>query len=75
MGYLGMISSKFSGANMFRDDAVEMLSLYRICLITLADRIHCEEIHRLTGTSKDVTMRMQNNVYRWFGHVNRKCCE
>ena len=33
------------------------------------DRIRNEEIHRMAGTSEDVTVRMKKNVLSWFGHV------
>ena len=49
-------------------NAVEMRSLRRICGASLADRIRDEEIHNMAGTSKDVTVRMKNNVLRWFRH-------
>ena len=51
-------------------NAVEMRSLRRICGVSLA-RIRNEEIHRITGTSEDVTVRMKKNVLSWFGHVGR----
>ena len=51
-------------------NAVEMRSLCRICGVSLADRIRNEEIHRMAGTSEDVTVRMKN-VLSWFGHVER----
>ena len=52
-------------------NAVEMRSLRRICAVSLADRIRNEEIHRMAGTSEDVTVRMKKNVLSWFGHVER----
>ena len=52
--------------------AVEMRSsLHRICGVSLPDRIHNEEVHRMAGTSEDVTVRMKKNVLSWFGHVER----
>ena len=48
-----------------------MRSLRRICGVSLADRIRNEEVHRMAGTSEDVTVRMKKNVLSWFGHVNR----
>ena len=30
-----------------------------------------EKIHRMAGTSEDVTIRMMKNVLSWFGHVER----
>ena len=50
-------------------NAVEMQSLRRMCGVNLTDRIRNEEIHRMAGTSEDVTVRMKNNVLSWFGHV------
>ena len=35
--------------------AVKMRSLRRICGVSLGDRIHKEEIHRMTGTREDDT--------------------
>ena len=35
------------------------------------DRIRNEEIHRMTGTSENVTVRIKKNMLRWFGHVER----
>ena len=55
-------------------NAVEMRSLHRIYGISLADRTRSEnnvEIHRMAGTSEDVTVRMKKNVLTWFGHVER----
>ena len=49
-------------------NAVEMRSLRKICRVSLADRIR-NEIHRMTGTSEDVTVRIKKNVLSWFGHV------
>ena len=31
-----------------------------------------EEIQRMAGTSKEVTVRMKKNVLSWFGNVERK---
>ena len=33
--------------------------------------ISFKEIHRMAGTSEDVTVRMKKNVLSWFGHVER----
>ena len=52
-------------------NAVEMRSLRRMCGVSLADRICNQEIHRMAGTSEDVTVRMKKNVLSWFGHVER----
>ena len=52
-------------------NAVEMRSLRRICGVSLADGIRNEEIHRIAGTSEDVTVRIKKNVLSWFGHVER----
>ena len=30
-----------------------------------------DEVHRMAGTSEDVTVRMKKNVLSWFGHVKR----
>ena len=56
-------------------NAVEMPSLRRICGVSLADRIHNEEIHRMAGISEDVTVRTNKNVLSWFGHVERLSIE
>ena len=34
-------------------------------------RIRNEEIHRMPGASKDITMRMKKDVLSWFGHIER----
>ena len=52
-----------------------MRSPSRICGVSLADRIRNEEIHRMAGTSEDVTVRMKKNVLNCFGHVERKSHE
>ena len=52
-------------------NAVEMQSLRSIYGVSLADRIRNEEIHRMAGTSDDVTVRMKKNMLSWFGHVER----
>ena len=57
--------------NERKRNAVEMRSLRRICGVSLADRIRNEEVHRIAGTSEDVTVRMKKNVLSWFGHVER----
>ena len=50
-------------------NAVEMQSLHRICGVSLAVQIRNEEVHRIAGTSEDVTVRMKKNMLSWFGHV------
>ena len=57
--------------NKRKMNAVEMRSLRRICGVSVADRIHNEEIHRRAGTSEDVTVRMKKNVLSWFELVER----
>ena len=53
-------------------NGVEMQSLRKIYRVSLADRIRNEEIHRMAGTSEDVTMRMKKKLsISWFGHVER----
>ena len=52
-------------------NAVVMRSLRSICGVSLADRIRNEEVHRMAGTSEDITVRMKKNVLSWFGHVER----
>ena len=37
-------------------NTVVMRSLRRICEVSLAHQIHNEEIHRMVGTSEDVTV-------------------
>ena len=48
-----------------------MMKIRRICGFSLADRIRNEEVHRMAGTSEDITVRMKKNVLNWFGHVER----
>ena len=43
--------------NERKTNAVKMRSLRRICRVSLADGIHNEEIHRMAGTSEDVTVK------------------
>ena len=52
-------------------NAVEMRSLRRIFGVSLADRIRNGDVHRMAGTSEDVTVRMKKNVLSLFGHVER----
>ena len=52
-------------------NAVEIRSLRKICGVSLADRTNNEEIHRMAGTSEDVTVRIKKNVFSWFMHVER----
>ena len=52
-------------------NAVEMRSLRRICGVSLADRIRNEEIHKMTGTSGNFTVRTKKNVLNWLRHVER----
>ena len=49
----------------------EMQSLRRICEVSWAKWIRNEEVHRMAGTSEDVSVRMKTNVLIWFGHVER----
>ena len=39
--------------------------------VGVTDRIRSEEIHRMAGTSEDVTVRIKKNVLSWFAHVKR----
>ena len=41
------------------------------CKSKVADRIRNEEVHRMAGTSEDVTVRMKKKVLSWFVHVQR----
>ena len=41
------------------------------CKISLDNRIHNEDIHRMTGISEDVTVKMKKNLLSWFGSVKR----
>ena len=43
-------------------NAVDIRSLRRICGVSLVDLIRNEEIHRMVGTSEDVTVRMKKKV-------------
>ena len=52
-------------------NAMEMRSLRRLCGVSLAMRSRYKEIHRMAGTSEDITVRMKKNVLTWFGHVER----
>ena len=52
-------------------NAAEMRSLRRIRGVSLADRIRIKEIHRITGTSEHVVVKMKKNVLSWFGQVER----
>ena len=52
-------------------NAVEMRFVRSICGVSLADRIDNEEVHRIAGTSDDITLRLKKNVPSWLGHVER----
>ena len=41
------------------------VSLRWICGVSLADGIHHEYIHRIAGTSENVTVRMKKNEFSW----------
>ena len=47
---------------MKKMNAVEMRSLRMICVVSLADQSLHDEIHRITGTSEDTTVRMKNRM-------------
>ena len=47
---------------MYNSSAMEQRSLREICGVSLPDRIGNEEIHGMTGTSEDVTVRMKKDV-------------
>ena len=66
-----MYTSSVKKQNERKMNAVAMRSLRRICGVSLADRIRNEEVHRMAGTSEDVTVRTKKNVLSWFGHVER----
>ena len=36
-----------------------------------AFEVRNEEVHRMAGTSEDLTVRMKKNVLSWYGHVER----
>ena len=57
--------------NIRKINAVEMRSFRRIYSVILADRIPKEDIHRTTGTTKNVTVRIKKNVLWLFGHAKR----
>ena len=53
-------------------NGVEMRSLRGICGVSLANQIHNKEIHRMAGSSEDVTVRMKKNLFSLlFGYVER----
>ena len=49
----------------------EMKCLRSMCGVTRLDRIRNEEVRERTGVRKELAVRVDGNVLRWFGHVER----
>ena len=56
--------------NARKMNTVEMRSLRGICGVSLVDRIHNEEIHRMAVTSEDVTLRIKKTCSAGLGTSN-----
>ena len=54
-----------------RVQAVEMNCMRNICGIRRIERVRNEEIRRRCGKNVDVCEKVEQNVLRWFGHVER----
>ena len=49
----------------------EMKCLRSMCGVTRLDRLRNEEVRERTGVRKELAERVDANVLRWFGHVER----
>ena len=50
---------------------LEMRCLRSMCRLTLRDRIRNEEVRRRAGVERKLPSRVDQNVLRWFGHMER----
>ena len=49
----------------------EMKCLRSMCGVTKLDKIRNEEVRERTGVRNELAVRVDKNVLRWFGHVER----
>ena len=52
-------------------DVLEMGCLRSMCRLSLRDRVRNEEVRRRTGVERKLSSRVDQNVLRWFGHMER----
>ena len=49
----------------------EMRCLRSMCGVSRLDRLRNDVVRRMTGVRKELAVRVDRNVLRWFGHVER----
>jgi hypothetical protein len=54
-----------------RVNAVEMRALRSMIGVKLTDRVRNEVIREECGMKEDVVTKIEKNMFRWFGHVER----
>jgi hypothetical protein len=54
-----------------RVNAAEMRALRSMIGVKLSDRVRNEVIRKDYGVKEDVVTKIENNMLRWFGHVER----
>ena len=54
-----------------RLNVMEMRCLRSMCGVTRMDRMRNEEVRRRTGVGRELAVRAEQGVLRWFGHVER----
>jgi hypothetical protein len=52
-------------------NAVEMRALRSMIGVKLSDRVRNEAIREEYGVKEDVVTKIEKNMLRWFGHVER----
>ena len=52
-------------------DVLEMGCLRSMCRLSLRDRVRNEEVRRRTGVGRKLSSKVDQNVLRWFGHMER----
>ena len=69
-----MYGSQLWGLKLQKRDRLnvfKMRCLRSMCGVTRLDRIRNDEVRRRTGVVKELTGRADENVLRWFGHMER----
>ena len=54
-----------------RLNVLEMSCLRKMCGVTLRDRIRNEEIRNRCGVKKSLSVRGEESICRWYGHLER----
>ena len=55
-----------------RSNVMEMMRcLRRMCGVTRMDRGRNENVRKRTGVTREVAGRVQQRVFRWFGHLDK----